>query len=88
MYFHYIQENKHLRNLKIFTHFEQTNIDNIYAIGDVMDEKSANGRVLELTPVAIKAGQLLARRLFGNSDIKVNIKNDNSLFFHAHKDLN
>lgn len=53
------------------TTFEQTNVDNIYGIGDVIDESSANGRVLELTPVAIKAGQLLARRLFGNSDIKV-----------------
>lgn len=53
------------------TTFEQTNVDNIYAIGDVIDESSANGRVLELTPVAIKAGQLLARRLFGSSDIKV-----------------
>ena len=59
------------KNQKILTHFEQTNVDNIFAIGDVIDEKSANGRVLELTPVAIKAGQLLAKRLFGKSDIKV-----------------
>ena len=44
---------------------------NIYAIGDVMDESSANGRVLELTPVAIKAGQLLANRLFNKSDVKM-----------------
>ena len=57
------------------TTFEQTNIENIYAIGDVVDESSANGRVLELTPVAIKAGQLLARRLYGNSDIKVKLNN-------------
>lgn len=56
------------------TTFEQTNVDNIYAIGDVVDETSANGRVLELTPVAIKAGQLLASRLYGNSDVKVIIK--------------
>lgn len=48
-------------------------MDNIYAIGDVIEESSANGRVLELTPVAIKAGQLLARRLFGDSDVKVYI---------------
>jgi thioredoxin reductase len=39
------------RNQKILTTYEQTNVDNIYAIGDVMDETSANNRVLELTPV-------------------------------------
>ena len=38
---------------------EQTNVDNIYAIGDVIYGK------LELTPVAIKAGKLLSMRLFG-----------------------
>jgi len=59
------------KNQKIITTFEQTNVDNIYAIGDVIDETSANGRILELTPVAIKQGQLLAKRLFGDSDIKM-----------------
>ncbi len=59
------------KNKKIRTTFEQTNVENIYAIGDVIDESSANGRVLELTPVAIKAGQLLAKRLFGESDLKM-----------------
>lgn len=34
---------------------------NIYAVGDVLDDTP------ELTPVAIKAGILLARRLFGDS---------------------
>lgn len=38
---------------------EQTNVPNIYAIGDVL-----HGR-LELTPVAIKSGALLAARLAG-----------------------
>ena len=38
---------------------------------DLIDEKSANGRVLELTPVAIKAGQLLADRLYGKKDVKM-----------------
>lgn len=38
---------------------ESTNVDNIYVIGDVIYGK------LELTPVAIKAGKLLALRLFG-----------------------
>jgi len=42
---------------------EKTNIDTIYAIGDVLDDKP------ELTPVAIQAGRLLARRLCGASDI-------------------
>jgi thioredoxin reductase (NADPH) len=55
----------------MITTFEQSNVDNIYAIGDVIDETSANGRVLELTPVAIKAGQLLAKRLYGSSDVKM-----------------
>lgn len=40
---------------------EETNVDNIYAVGDILKDK------LELTPVAIQAGRLLARRLFGGS---------------------
>uniref|UniRef100_A0A8D2D2E3 thioredoxin-disulfide reductase (NADPH) n=1 Tax=Sciurus vulgaris TaxID=55149 RepID=A0A8D2D2E3_SCIVU len=44
---------------------EQTNVPHIYAIGDVLEGKP------ELTPVAIKAGKLLARRLFGASLEKV-----------------
>ncbi|XP_013097896.1 thioredoxin reductase 1, mitochondrial isoform X1 [Stomoxys calcitrans] len=40
---------------------EQTNVPHIYAIGDII-----HGRP-ELTPVAIHAGRLLARRLFGGS---------------------
>jgi len=42
---------------------EQTNVPHIYAIGDVLDDKP------ELTPVAIQAGKLLARRLCGVSDV-------------------
>jgi len=42
---------------------EKSSVDNIYAIGDVLDDKP------ELTPVAIQAGRLLARRLCGTSDI-------------------
>ena len=41
--------------------YEQTNIPNIYAIGDVLYGQ------LELTPVAIKAGILLSQRLFAGS---------------------
>lgn len=41
--------------------FERTNVDNIYAIGDVIYGK------LELTPTAIQTGKLLARRLFAGA---------------------
>lgn len=44
---------------------EQSSVKNIYAIGDVVD------RGLELTPVAIKAGKLLAERLFGGGTEKM-----------------
>ncbi|KAJ1110770.1 hypothetical protein NDU88_008116 [Pleurodeles waltl] len=48
---------------------EQTNVPHVYAIGDILDGK------LELTPVAIQAGRLLARRLFGGSTIKCDYVN-------------
>lgn len=44
---------------------EQTNIPHIYAIGDILEGK------WELTPVAIQAGKLLARRLYAGSSLKV-----------------
>ncbi len=44
---------------------EQTNVKHIYAIGDILNGKP------ELTPVAIKTGELLARRLFGGSQVKM-----------------
>lgn len=47
---------------------EQTNVPNIYGIGDILEGKP------ELTPVAIQAGQLLAKRLYGNSTIKTDYK--------------
>lgn len=40
--------------------YQNTNVENIYALGDVCD------RGFELTPVAIAAGRRLADRLFGN----------------------
>lgn len=46
---------------------EQTNVPYVYAIGDILDGK------LELTPVAIQAGKLLARRLYGGSSTKVQL---------------
>ncbi|XP_078270391.1 thioredoxin reductase 1, cytoplasmic-like [Rhinoraja longicauda] len=43
---------------------ERTNVPHVFAIGDVIDGK------LELTPVAVQAGKLLARRLFKGSSLK------------------
>ncbi len=40
---------------------DSTSVQNIFAIGDCVDTR------LELTPTAIMAGRLLARRLFNNS---------------------
>ncbi|XP_030647241.1 thioredoxin reductase 2, tandem duplicate 2 [Chanos chanos] len=48
---------------------EATSVPNVYAIGDI-----AEGRP-ELTPTAIKAGKLLARRLAGQSDELMNYNN-------------
>jgi pyruvate/2-oxoglutarate dehydrogenase complex dihydrolipoamide dehydrogenase (E3) component len=40
----------------------QTNVENVFAVGDVLYRKP------ELTPVAINAGRIIARNLFNNSD--------------------
>ena len=48
---------------------ESTNVPHIFAIGDVIYGK------LELTPVAIKAGKLLAYRLFGGGTEKMDYVN-------------
>lgn len=48
---------------------EQTNVPNIYAVGDVLHKKP------ELTPVAIHAGKLLAKRLYGNSTEQMDYTN-------------
>uniref|UniRef100_V9KMF8 thioredoxin-disulfide reductase (NADPH) n=1 Tax=Callorhinchus milii TaxID=7868 RepID=V9KMF8_CALMI len=48
---------------------EQTNMPHVYAIGDVIDGK------LELTPVAIQAGKLLAHRLYGGANLKCDYVN-------------
>ncbi|XP_034946272.1 thioredoxin reductase 1, mitochondrial isoform X2 [Chelonus insularis] len=55
--------------LKIAAENEQTNVPNIYAVGDVLHKRP------ELTPVAIHAGKLLAKRLFGNSTEKMDYTN-------------
>ena len=58
---------------KIRTKEEQSvDVPWLYAIGDCIDESTMPPhQALELTPVAIQAGQLLARRLFGHSAVKV-----------------
>lgn len=48
---------------------EQTSVSHIYAVGDVVQDAP------ELTPSAILAGKLLARRLFGNSDQLMDYQN-------------
>jgi len=54
---------------KIPTVDEQTNVEHIYAIGDVIDGDALNppSQLTELTPVAIQAGKLLASRLYGGA---------------------
>lgn len=47
-------------NGKIDAQDEQSNIPNIFAVGDILHEKP------ELTPVAVQAGKLLAERLYKN----------------------
>lgn len=46
---------------------EQSNISHVFGVGDVLDGKP------ELTPVAIQAGRLLSRRLFGGQKELVSI---------------
>eukprot|EP00761_Pharyngomonas_kirbyi_P011761 gb/GECH01011787.1/.p1 GENE.gb/GECH01011787.1/~~gb/GECH01011787.1/.p1 ORF type:complete len:496 (+),score=121.82 gb/GECH01011787.1/:1-1488(+) len=46
--------------------YEQSSVPNIYSIGDCAEDR------LELTPVAIHAGKLLARRLYGESSEPMN----------------
>uniref|UniRef100_A0A8C7C3D7 Thioredoxin reductase 3 n=1 Tax=Oncorhynchus kisutch TaxID=8019 RepID=A0A8C7C3D7_ONCKI len=48
---------------------EQTNVPHIYAIGDILEGK------WELTPVAIQAGKLLARRLYAGASLKCDYVN-------------
>jgi len=49
-------------------HTEQSNVEHIFAIGDVLDGYP------ELTPVAIQAGILLARRLFGGKTLQMDYR--------------
>ncbi|XP_075170553.1 thioredoxin reductase 1, mitochondrial-like [Haematobia irritans] len=49
--------------------YEQTSISNVYAIGDIAKDRP------QLTPVAINAGKLLAKRLFGSCHDVMNYQN-------------
>jgi len=49
--------------------YDQTNVSNIFAIGDLADGKP------ELTPAAIQAGKLLARRLYAGAKRKCDYTN-------------
>jgi len=53
----------------VHTDEEQTTCPYIYAVGDVLDGKP------ELTPTAIQAGRLLAKRLFGGGTLKMDYDN-------------
>jgi len=59
---------------KIHTTYERTNVPHIYAIGDIIVDEPSK-RSLELTPVAIKAGILLAKRLYAGSTIPMDYIN-------------
>ncbi|KAL1521954.1 hypothetical protein AB1Y20_021600 [Prymnesium parvum] len=64
-------------NGKIPVKSEQTNVPNIYAIGDVVDgdKLSPPSNLTELTPVAIQAGKLLAQRLYGGKTLEMDYTN-------------
>lgn len=48
---------------------EQTNVPNIYAVGDILAGRP------QLTPVAIEAGHLLARRLYAGATVECDYLN-------------
>lgn len=54
---------------------EQTNVPYVYAVGDVLEGKP------QLTPVAVQAGKLLARRLFGGRSEKCDYVNVPTVVF-------
>mmetsp|Transcript_8598 Transcript_8598/g.9793 ORF Transcript_8598/g.9793 Transcript_8598/m.9793 type:complete len:269 (-) Transcript_8598:1434-2240(-) len=54
---------------RILTKEERTSVPSIYAIGDVQEGH------LELTPIAIESGKLLAKRLYGGSKAVMDYRN-------------
>ncbi|KAF1955459.1 glutathione reductase-like protein [Byssothecium circinans] len=72
-----LNEKKHIKT----DEYQNTNIENIYALGDVSD------RGFELTPVAIAAGRRLSDRLFGGKpDAHLEYSNIPSVVF-AHPEI-
>jgi len=53
----------------IINEYEQSNVPNIYAVGDVLNN------AMEFTPIAIQSGKLLSKRLFGTSRQPFDYKN-------------
>jgi thioredoxin reductase (NADPH) len=72
-----------INGFKIKTKEEQSiDVPWLHAVGDCIDEQTMPpGQPLELTPVAIQAGQLLAKRLFTNSTIKVRLTTTKNKIF-------
>jgi glutathione reductase (NADPH) len=69
------------KNHIVTDEYQNTNLENVYAIGDVCD------RGFELTPVAIAAGRRLSDRLFGNQpDAHLEYDNIPSVVF-AHPEI-
>lgn len=60
---------------KIPTRNNQTNVSHVYAIGDVCLESGSSDIKLELTPLAVQAGKLLADRLYarGTRNLKLDL---------------
>uniref|UniRef100_A0A8D9BPN9 Thioredoxin reductase 3 n=2 Tax=Cacopsylla melanoneura TaxID=428564 RepID=A0A8D9BPN9_9HEMI len=56
------------QNQKLITSHEKTQVHSVYAVGDVIHNAP------ELTPVAIKAGKLLVRRIYRKSTEQMNYK--------------
>mmetsp|Transcript_12465 Transcript_12465/g.20942 ORF Transcript_12465/g.20942 Transcript_12465/m.20942 type:complete len:154 (+) Transcript_12465:655-1116(+) len=55
--------------------FNNTNVEGIYAIGDVIDK-------VNLTPVAIRQGRIVSERIFnGKKDLKMCLKNIATVIF-------
>ncbi len=54
--------------------YNKTNVDSIYAVGDVTDR-------IQLTPVAIREGQAFADTVFGNNPRTVDYRNAPSAVF-------
>ena len=62
------------KNAIIVDDYSQTNVDNIYAVGDVTDR-------VQLTPIAIREGQAFADTVFGDNPRTVDYENIPSAVF-------